>query len=164
LYLPHKDQKYWLPWNNRKHLHFFDAALIKKCMEKLGFKSIIFSERDLNHSFIIIGEKMKNCISVVNIPINQNTNNIYELCIDSIRKYSKKYSIDLIEFNTFKINTNSIVFEKFQNLELFNLGYDRILQIDADVLINPNAQNIFEVYNDSSFFMRFLKIKILRIN
>lgn len=57
LYLPHRDQEYWLPWNNRKHLHVLDAEVIKGCMERFGFKSILSSKRDFNHSFIIVGEK-----------------------------------------------------------------------------------------------------------
>ena len=57
LYLPHRDQEYWLPWHNRKHLHVLDAEMVKGCMEKFGFKNIMYSERDLNHSFIVVGEK-----------------------------------------------------------------------------------------------------------
>jgi predicted SAM-dependent methyltransferase len=57
LYLPHRDQEYWLPWNNRKHLHVLDAEMVKGCMEKFGFKNIMHSDRDLNHSFIVVGEK-----------------------------------------------------------------------------------------------------------
>ena len=57
LYLPHKEQQYWLPWNNRKHLHSLDAASIVSCMKSFGFENIHYSERDLNHSFMVVGEK-----------------------------------------------------------------------------------------------------------
>jgi predicted SAM-dependent methyltransferase len=57
LYLPHPDQEYWKPWNNRKHLHVLYPKDVKGCMEKFGMKNVTFSERDLNHSYIIIGEK-----------------------------------------------------------------------------------------------------------
>ena len=57
LYLPHRDQKYWRPWNNRKHLHILDAPMVAECMKSYGFKNIFYSERDLNHSFIIVGEQ-----------------------------------------------------------------------------------------------------------
>tara|TARA_R100001377_G_scaffold61520_1_gene37484 strand:- start:774 stop:1280 length:507 start_codon:yes stop_codon:yes gene_type:complete len=57
LYLPHRDQEYWLPWNNRKHLHVLDAEMIKDCMDSFGFKNIMCSERDLNGSFIVVGQK-----------------------------------------------------------------------------------------------------------
>jgi len=58
LYLPHKDQEYWNPWNNRKHKHLLEAIHVKSCMEKFGFNKIFYSEKDLNDSFIIVGEKL----------------------------------------------------------------------------------------------------------
>ncbi len=57
LYLPHYDQEYWRPWNNRKHKHVFTPTIMKDCLEKFGYKKIFCSERDLNHSFMIVGEK-----------------------------------------------------------------------------------------------------------
>jgi predicted SAM-dependent methyltransferase len=57
LYLPHREQEYWLPWNNRKHLHILDAEMVVSCMEKFGFQNIFSSDRDLNDSFMVVGEK-----------------------------------------------------------------------------------------------------------
>lgn len=57
LYLPHYDQEYWKPWNNRKHLHIFSPTIIKDYMKDKGYKNIFVSERDLNSSFMAIGEK-----------------------------------------------------------------------------------------------------------
>jgi len=57
LYLPHYDQKYWRPWNNRKHLHAFTPSLIVDFMKDSGYNDIFHSERDLNHSFIVVGRK-----------------------------------------------------------------------------------------------------------
>ena len=57
LYLPHRDQKYWHPWNDRRHLHLLDAESIEECLIKFGFSNIFYSERDLNHSFIIMAQK-----------------------------------------------------------------------------------------------------------
>jgi len=57
LYLPHYDQEYWRPWNNRKHKHSFTIDVIKNYMSDTGYKNIFYSERDLNHSFMITGEK-----------------------------------------------------------------------------------------------------------
>lgn len=51
LYLPHPDMKYWLPQNNRKHLHMWYPEDMVKILEDLYFKDIIFSERDLNWSY-----------------------------------------------------------------------------------------------------------------
>jgi hypothetical protein len=56
LYLPHYDQEYWRPWNNRKHTHAFTADTIKDYMESRGYVSIYSTGRDLNHSFAVVGE------------------------------------------------------------------------------------------------------------
>lgn len=57
LYLPHFTQKYWLPFNNRKHKHTFTVEVIREYMVEAGYTNIFNSERDLNHSFMIFGEK-----------------------------------------------------------------------------------------------------------
>lgn len=59
LYLPHKSQKYWLPWNNRKHIHSFDGEEIKQMLEDRGMINIFLSGVDLNSSFTIVAEKPK---------------------------------------------------------------------------------------------------------
>jgi predicted SAM-dependent methyltransferase len=57
LYLPFYDQEYWRPWNNRKHNNIFTPQIINDWMEYKGFKNIFYSGRDLNDSFMIVGEK-----------------------------------------------------------------------------------------------------------
>ena len=57
LYLPHYNQEYWRPWNNRKHLHIFTPEIIKDYMESRGYTNIFHSDRDMNDSFMIVGEK-----------------------------------------------------------------------------------------------------------
>lgn len=57
LYLPHYDQKYWRPWNNRKHLNIFTPEIIKDWMTHKEFINIFIGEKDLNHSFMIVGQK-----------------------------------------------------------------------------------------------------------
>lgn len=57
LYLPHYNQEYWRPWNNRKHLHIFTDEIIKDWMIHKEFINIFSSGRDLNDSFMIVGEK-----------------------------------------------------------------------------------------------------------
>ena len=59
LYLPHRTQQYWKPFNNRKHIHTLDGDLIKECLEKLDMGNIFLSSYDLNNSFYIIGEKFE---------------------------------------------------------------------------------------------------------
>jgi SAM-dependent methyltransferase len=55
LYLPHPDMEYWLPQNNRKHLHSWYPKDMQRLIEDLGFMRCLRSERDLNWSFAVIG-------------------------------------------------------------------------------------------------------------
>jgi len=57
LYLPHYNQEYWRPWNNRKHMHIFTPEIIKDYMTDSGYVNVFVSERDLNDSFMVVGEK-----------------------------------------------------------------------------------------------------------
>lgn len=58
LYLPHPDQMYWRPWNNRKHLHSLSPDLIRDYLLESGnYCKIFVSERDLNHSFCAVAER-----------------------------------------------------------------------------------------------------------
>lgn len=56
LYLPHFDQEYWRPWHNRKHINILSPEIIKSYMIDKGYQNIFASQRDLNHSFMIVGE------------------------------------------------------------------------------------------------------------
>ena len=57
LYLPDYSQKYWRPWNNRKHFNIFSPRIIKDYMQDKGYKNIFVSGIDLNNAFMIFGEK-----------------------------------------------------------------------------------------------------------
>ncbi len=57
LYLPDYSQKYWRPWNNRKHKHVFKPEIIKDYMIDKGYKNVFVSGIDLNNSFMAMGEK-----------------------------------------------------------------------------------------------------------
>lgn len=55
LYLPHPSMEYWLPQNNRKHLHAWLPEQVEKLLIDLGFVDVIRSERDLAWSFAAVG-------------------------------------------------------------------------------------------------------------
>lgn len=57
LYLPHPDQEYWKPWNNRKHKHLLYPKDVEDCLRSFGVSSVMRSERDLNHSYIVVARK-----------------------------------------------------------------------------------------------------------
>jgi hypothetical protein len=58
LYLPHYSQRYWRPWNNKKHIHCFTPELIRDYLMANGWINIFVSEGyDLNNSFYAVAEK-----------------------------------------------------------------------------------------------------------
>jgi len=57
LYLPSYDQEYWKPWNNRKHRNIFTPQILQDYMKDVGYKKIYISGKDLNDSFMVMGEK-----------------------------------------------------------------------------------------------------------
>lgn len=57
LYLPHYSQEYWRPWNNFKHKHIFTPEIIEDYLLDRGYNNIFKSEKDLNNSFMVVGEK-----------------------------------------------------------------------------------------------------------
>ncbi len=66
----------------------------------------------------------------------------------SAKIYAEKHGIDYFVSNSVGVRFMIAHFEKFQGFNLFDLGYDRVLFLDRDVLINPDAPDIFECYPD----------------
>lgn len=57
LYLPHPEQQYWKPWNNRKHIHLLHPTDIKDYFHAKKFNKVFVTEGyDLNHSFYVVAE------------------------------------------------------------------------------------------------------------
>jgi SAM-dependent methyltransferase len=57
LYLPHPEQQYWRPWADTKHLHILYPQDIINYLKYNGYINIFNGDRDLNHSFSVMGEK-----------------------------------------------------------------------------------------------------------
>lgn len=93
---------------------------------------------------------------------NKKTRAIATLCIGAeaekygifshpaMNQYAREVDADFIVISKRKINLtgvhnfNPILFEKYQLYEILE-NYDRVLYVDTDVLITPNAPNIFEI-------------------
>lgn len=60
LYLPDYSQRYWRPWNNRKHVNILTPRFLFDYMEQAGYhsKKIFVSGVDLYNSFMVMGEKI----------------------------------------------------------------------------------------------------------
>jgi hypothetical protein len=57
LYLPDFSQKYWRPWNNKKHNHCLTPEILKEFLLDHDMKNILVSGIDLNNSFMIVCQK-----------------------------------------------------------------------------------------------------------
>ena len=58
LYLPDYSQKYWRPWNNRRHLHILTPEYIRDYLKSTGMYGNIFvSGVDLNNSFMVMASR-----------------------------------------------------------------------------------------------------------
>lgn len=57
LYLPHPQQGYWLPWNNRKHVSILHPEDVKQYLIDTGWKDIFVTGYDLNCSYYAIARK-----------------------------------------------------------------------------------------------------------
>jgi predicted SAM-dependent methyltransferase len=58
LYLPHGDQLYWRPFENRKHVNWLTAEMIVEYLKSRDFVNIFSTTgHDLNHSFTVMGVK-----------------------------------------------------------------------------------------------------------
>lgn len=59
LYLPHYDQEYWRPWNNRKHKHVLTAEVVIEVLKNTKKVHKIYdSGKDINYSFVVMCEKL----------------------------------------------------------------------------------------------------------
>ena len=54
LYLPDFSQKYWRPWNNRKHKHCLMPELLREFCLDHNMKNVFVSGIDLNNSFMVV--------------------------------------------------------------------------------------------------------------
>ncbi|WP_063382931.1 glycosyltransferase [Pseudoalteromonas luteoviolacea] len=83
-------------------------------------------------------------------------NPMYQAAIHSFRHYAKKVGADLVVADslTFKVDIQSPKFganpawaEKLRIGQLL-AEYDRVLYLDADILVHPDTEDIFEKYDD----------------
>ncbi len=95
--------------------------------------------------------KMKTAIFTVDIGDDLD----YLPAMLSAQFYADKYGISYFVCQIPDIRFLYPPFEKYQCLRLFDMDYDRVLILDRDILITPNAPNIFECYPDMDTFYAF---------
>lgn len=57
LYLPHYSQKYWRPWNNRKHINILQPEYLKEYFQTRGYQDIMVTGHDLYNAFYAVANK-----------------------------------------------------------------------------------------------------------
>ena len=95
---------------------------------------------------------MKKAIYTINIPQTSEQAEFFNSCIDSQQEYACRRGADYIMRNSTVDPIGSdvrakILLQKFHIYELL-LYYDRVLFLDADILIDKVAPDIFTEYKD----------------
>jgi lipopolysaccharide biosynthesis glycosyltransferase len=111
---------------------------------------------------------MKTAIYTLNIQIRKN--DIFQDCVQSISRYAERTGSDFIMRTTIFDHVLSddqdyknVIMEKFHIRELLNY-YDRVLYLDADILVKENAPDIFEYYPDTSKIFLYNEIKFNNVD
>lgn len=95
---------------------------------------------------------MRKEIAIFTVAIGEN--DFFTYTLSSFEKYANKIGADLFVTKQPYIEFRNIFFEKFRIIELLKI-YKRVLYLDADILITPNADNIFNQYSDSNCFYAY---------
>jgi lipopolysaccharide biosynthesis glycosyltransferase len=73
----------------------------------------------------------------------------FKYTLPTIHRYAEKTGSDFIELEKKAIDFYDLNYEKYYLIELLN-KYERVLHLDADVIVTPNARNIFKLYPDEN--------------
>ena len=100
---------------------------------------------------------MKNAIYTLNIQLRKD--DIFEDCVRSISDYAERTGSDFIMRTAIldhvlsdEQDYKNVIMEKFHIKELLNY-YDRVLYLDADILVAPDSPNIFKYYPDIDLYL-----------
>ncbi len=73
----------------------------------------------------------------------------------SAQRYADRHGVEYFVVDEPAIRFLYPCFEKRQGFRLFEMGYDRVLFLDRDILVTPEAPNIFECYVDMDALYAF---------
>ena len=93
--------------------------------------------------------------------LNLGEETAFDPAIKSVKEYANRYGIAHVVCTKPKIHYRHLEYEKYQCLELFN-KYSRVLCLDRDVLIAPDAPNIFDEYPDENILYAYDENQPLR--
>ena len=76
-------------------------------------------------------------------------------CMLSARNYAREHDINYFISSRLDIRFYTAHFEKFQGFKVFDKGFDRVLFLDRDIIVTPDAPNIFDCYPDMDSFYAY---------
>ena len=89
--------------------------------------------------------------AIVTLVIGDKARSMLDIGFDLLTNYADKTHSRLVVINEEKIKLEGFPnLEKFQIVEILD-NYDRVLYLDADILIHPNCPDIFDVVSNNSF-------------
>lgn len=150
LYLPHKSQEYWLPENNRKHIHSFIGKEIADYLRSLGHK-VMRSGVDLNHSFVVVCEKIRTTEKADWIKAFQN--HYSDLSNMPKINYGKSPLADYLEEKT-TISDEQLADIKKKWGELGNNPNPIIVGYDANATDKLNDKSIAGVFHENNAILK----------
>jgi len=105
---------------------------------------------------------MKTAIYTLNIQIRKN--DIFQDCVQSISNYAERTGSDFIMRTAIldhvlsdEQDYKNVIMEKFYIRELLRY-YDRVLYLDADILVKPDSPNVFEYYADPDWLYLYNEV------
>lgn len=100
---------------------------------------------------------MTDCKNLIFIAAHNNQEKTLPYGIQSWKYYCQKYNIDFIVSNktiTSNFKTGGYcAYEKWNEEEIINSNYSKILIVDSDVIVRWDTPNVFEVFNNIEFGM-----------
>lgn len=83
----------------------------------------------------------------------------FKICTDSQKRYAKRIGVDFLCRHSFNSNVMELGIDrdKYFVKELLEI-YDKVLYLDADVLIKKDSPDIFEQYQDDNNFIVFNEV------
>jgi hypothetical protein len=88
--------------------------------------------------------------AIVTLNIGDKNNKLFSLTRPVLERYARRTGADFIVIDERKINRENVDFEKYQVYELLD-KYDRVLFLDADIIVAPECPDLFNIVPKECF-------------
>lgn len=96
---------------------------------------------------------MKNSKALVTLAVGDLYTKMGSITHPLMHSYARRCGVDFIVFGDRKVYQNYGLDERYEKFQLYELidKYDQIAFVDTDILISPNAPNVFDVVPEGQF-------------